>query len=540
MLMGNEKGELMEQSEQPFRIIYEAEWNDIVCIDYPLTPEVYVRESIQPLVNTHVDTLFYNLCSSDAYCCGLEHGEILCDAFDPMGDAWVWRYRENVKALLAADANPPRIACEYGHRLGMKVIPVIRMNDMHDMFFKYEVSRFKLDNPHLLLGHGDYCDWEKGFRGYPDRTSLKSFQWGSFDYAHEQVREHRFAIIEEFITRWDNDGVSLDFDRDPWLFKEDGKPENAALITDMIRRIRNLLNDVATQRGRPQYLHVRVIPPIDTCVARGLDVRTWVAEELVDAITPGCGYMTVSQDLAPWLDLVKGKPCWIYPATNHWKPLEVTRAWAKLMWQRGAHGLYLFNWGHLLYGHDKETPPKGERCGTVWFDEVHPDYYRILHEMGCPRTLAFRDCVYDLESIPHEKRDGEVAWNQRESRGLHEIALPIELAPGRHALSFGFADDLGAARDRAMSPSVTLRLQIHNYTAPDDFDVLLNGRTLPVESRATRAQFIMDNWTWITYPLPADSLQLGRNELAIDVNSTNPGIEGNPRLDHVEIHVQYV
>ena len=78
--------------DQPFKIIYEGEWNDIVCVDFPLTPEKYVTESIQPLVNTHVDTLFYNLCSSDAYCCGLENGEILCDAFDLMGDAWVWRY----------------------------------------------------------------------------------------------------------------------------------------------------------------------------------------------------------------------------------------------------------------------------------------------------------------------------------------------------------------------------------------------------------------------------------------------------------------
>lgn len=58
-------------AEQPFRIIYEGEWNDIACVDFPLTPEVYVRESMRPLENSHVDALFYNLCSSDAYCCGL-------------------------------------------------------------------------------------------------------------------------------------------------------------------------------------------------------------------------------------------------------------------------------------------------------------------------------------------------------------------------------------------------------------------------------------------------------------------------------------
>ena len=525
--------------DQPFKIIYEGEWNDIVCVDFPLTPEKYVTESIQPLVNTHVDTLFYNLCSSDAYCCGLENGEILCDAFDLMGDAWVWRYRENVKALLAADANPPAIACEYGHRLGMKVVPVVRMNDMHDMFYKYEVSRFKLENGHLLLGHDEYQDWEKGARGHPDRTALESFRWGMFDFAHAEVREHKFKIIEEFITRWDNDGISLDFDRDPWFFREQGRPENAATMTDLVRRIRTLLDDVSKERGRPQSLHVRVIPPIDTCYNRGLDVRTWVEEGLIDAITPGCGYMTITQDISSWLELVDGKPCWIYPSTNHWKPLEVTRAWAKQMWQKGAHGLYLFNWGHLLYGHDKNSPPKAERLGTVWYDELHPDYYQILHEMGDPKTLEFRNCVYDFESISHEKRTGETAWNQRESRGVQGIVLPIDFSVGRHALPLVFADNLEAALERGISPDVTLRMQIHNYTQPDEFDVYLNDQLLPAETRTTRAQFIMDNWTWVAYPLPLDSLRMGRNEFVFDVKSTNPGIEAPPRLDHVEVVVRY-
>jgi hypothetical protein len=529
----------MTNHAQPFRIIYEGEWNDVVCVDYPLTQEKYVMESIQPLVNTHVDTLFYNLCSSDAYCCGLENGEILCSVFDPVGDAWVWRYRENVNALLEAGANPPDIACEYGHRLGLKVVPVVRMNDVHDMYFKYEVSRFKLDNPHLLLGYGKYNDWEKGARGHSDRSSLEAHTWGMFNYAHEEVRSHVFAVIQEFITRWDNDGVSLDFERAPRLFLEKGKPENAAIMTDFIRRIRQLLDEVSRERGRPQPLHVRVIPSINECVARGLDVRTWVKEGLVDAISPGCGYITVSQDISPWLELVEGKPCWIYPANNHWKPLKITRAWAKHMWRQGAHGLYLFNWGHLLYGHDAETPPAGERTGTVWYDEVHPDYYEILNEIGDERALAFRDCTYDLESIPHEKGTGfsDALW--REYRAIQNIVLPIDWSPGRHVLPFQFADDVQAAGEHGISPRVTLRLQVHNYTQPDEFDVYLNDLVLPPETRETRAHFIMDNWTWITYPVPLDRMRLGANELAFDVKFVNPQIEGTPRLDHVEIVVGY-
>jgi len=530
----------MPTSEKPFKLIYEAEWNDIPCVDYPLTPEKWAAESIRPLVNTQVDALFYNLCSSDGYCCGLESGQILMDNFDKLGHAWVWRYRENTKGLIAHDANPPKLAVEYARELGIKALPVVRMNDMHDMFFKYEVSAFKLANPHLLIGHKTgYIDWEKGAQGHPDRTSLESFQWGAFDFAHEEVRDHRFAIIEEFITRWDNDGVSLDFDRDPWLFAEQGSAENAALITDLIRRIRRTLDETAKKRQRPQYLHVRVIPDIDVCYARGMDVRTWVAEGLVDAISPGCGYMTVSLDLAPWLELVKDKPCWIYPANNHWKTPEVTRAWAKLMMDRGAHGLYLFNWGHLLYGFDKHTPPAAERLGTVWLDELHPCYYEVLRQIGSGETMAYEDATYSLESISHEVTEGEGGGNQRRSRAIDGIELPVGMSVGEHSVKLPFAEDIEGARARGFSPAITLRLKIENYTAPDEFDMAINGTTLDPDTRSTRAVFIMDNDTWVEHPVEPELLKKGINALLLDVRSLNPQMSVTPVLKNVELVVRY-
>ena len=75
----------------PLRLIWEGEWNDIVCADYPLAPKRYVEEVFHPLLNTHADCLLYNLCSSDAYCCELEQGEPLMGGVDKFDDAWVWR-----------------------------------------------------------------------------------------------------------------------------------------------------------------------------------------------------------------------------------------------------------------------------------------------------------------------------------------------------------------------------------------------------------------------------------------------------------------
>ena len=532
----------------PFRLVYEAEWNDIACVDYPITPEKWAAECIAPLVNTQVDCLLYNLCSSDGYCCQLNNGEYLMDAFEKLPDAWVWRYRENTKRLVAAGANPPKMACKYGHRLGMKVIPIVRMNDMHDMFYLYEVSRFKLANPQLLLGSTgpDWKpDWGQGFRGLENKKGIDAVTWGMFDFAHQEVRDHKLAIIEEFITRWDNDGISLDFDRDPRFFKEEGRAENTALITDMMRRIRATLDRVARERGRPQYFHVRVIPEIDVCHARGMDVRTWVEEGLVDVITPGCGYMTFSLELAEWLELVDGRDCWIIAGNNQWKPTEETRAWAKLMYQRGAHGVQLFNYGHLLYGYGPGSDHRAARPGSVWYHELHPNYYQVLHELHDLAAFSFKNCRYALESYSHELRDGLAALTQRRLRAVDTIVLPVELSAGRHAIPFGFAEDLQTARSLALDPKVTLWTLISDVDNLANYEILINGTVLPLRSLQTieKRDTFRDGYTrsdgpWIAWRLPDQFLRIGENELAVVVHKLRQGTA--PQLKNVEIDVRYL
>ncbi len=417
------------------------------------------------------------------------------------------------------------------------------MNDSHDaQGFKYEVSAFKKANPHLLIGYDKgYIDWEKGVLGHPQAGSIDSNTWGMFDYAHQEVRDHKFKIIEEFITRWDNDGVSLDFDRDPRYFKEEGKEENCRVMTELIRRIRKVLDEQAEKRGKLQHLHVRLIPEIDVCWNRGLDIRTWVEEGLVDAISPGCGYMTLTQDLASWLELVESRDCWIYPSNNHWKTPEHTRSWAKLMYQRGAHGLYLFNWGHLLWGFDKDTKPREERKGTVWYDELNPCYYEVLNQIGCADTLAYEDAIYALESIPrdvpHKIESGAV---HRQFRAIDAIELPVEMSVGEHTIQLPFAEDIEGARERGFSPEMTLRLKLVNYTVPDKFDVKINGTLLDAATRKERAVFIMNDDTWIEYPVDPDVLKRGDNELLVTVYGLNPQMAVAPVLENVELVVRYV
>ena len=521
-----------DKKQPPFRLIFDAEWNDIPCNEYPISPETWVKECFSPLRNTQVDTLFYNLCSSDGFVCELKSGQILMDNFEQLADAWVWRYRENTKRLIEAGANPPKVAVREGHALGLTVIPVVRMNDPHDMFFKYEVSDFKLKNKHLLLGHGTYTDFETGAGGHPNQGTMEARTWGMFDFAHQDVRDHRLAIIDEFITRWDNDGISLDFDRDPKYFKEDGKAENAETMTQLLRDVRGILDRESKRRGRPQYLHVRVVPRIDVCWNRGLDVKTWVEEGLIDAITPGAGYSALGLSLAPWLELAEGHNCWIYPCNNHWKTPEETRAWAKVMYARGAHGLHLFNWGHLLHGFDSQTRPKSMQTGSVPFDELHPNYYDALQEIGRKETMAFKDTTYRLDvdtSDFHRKFRATDAF----------VQLPEKLDVGKFSYELPFEEDLRGARKSGLAASGRLRLKLTNYTDPDEIEVSLNGHKLDDSQRTARPEFIMNNHTWLEYPVDLKQLARGINELALDVRALNPQMSVKPELIAVELVVEY-
>ncbi len=533
-------------AQPPFRLIYEGEWNDIVCVDYPLTKQKLLEEDMHPLLNTQVDAFTYNLCSSDGYCCELENGELLMRSVEKFDDAWAWRYRENIKKLIEAGANPPDIATEYGHLYGMKVFPVVRMNDPHDqyLFARFELSDFKRQHPEYLLGED--VDWEQSWIAHGEISppgkyqpgTIDSITWGLFDYAHEAVRAHKLAIIEEFATRWDNDGVMLDFERDPCYFRDGTDPQNQQAMTELVRQVRATLDEVAAQRGREQYLIVRVLPDIDEAIRRGLDVRRWVEEDLVQVIVPGAGYAPLTLQIQPWLELVAGHNCWIFACSNHWRPLEETRAWALTMRRAGAHGVYLFNWGHLLYGHPAGTIPQAERTGTVWYDEVHPDYYQALYEIGDVRTMEYKDKRYVLDSIPHE-RSGEAGKLQREYRAIDDVVLPVTMSVGSHQIDFQFGDDLRSAQQHGLSPVVTLRLKINNYTAPDQFTAAVNGVALDNEARSTRAEFIMNNDTWVEYPVPPDLLSVGDNQLQIVVDALNPQMAAVPVLTNVEIVVAY-
>ncbi len=78
------------------------------------------------------------------------------------------------------------------------------------------------------------------------------------DFAHEEVREHRFQIIKEMIERYDLDGIELDFQRHGFYFRQSRIADGMPLMTELIQRIRGVFDDFEQRRGHPICLMVRV------------------------------------------------------------------------------------------------------------------------------------------------------------------------------------------------------------------------------------------------------------------------------------------
>jgi len=154
------------------------------------------------------------------------------------------------------------------------------------------------------------------------------------DPAVPEVYAHRTDIFREVAQRYDIDGIEFDFRR--WCHMVSDPLRNHAVLTRMVRETRQMLDETARRKGRPKMLlGARVGPSLDSepspfifpgifypekptnasCKELGLDVKTWIAEGLVDYLCPAL-FLASLPGLPlthEFVGLTKGKGIGIYP-----------------------------------------------------------------------------------------------------------------------------------------------------------------------------------------------------------------------------------
>ncbi len=242
----------------------------------------------------------------------------------------------NLEKFFAAGVDPYAIMLAETRRRGREALLSFRMNDDHGETFLR--SQFMADHPDFLLGGPKY----HGF--------------GALDFAHDEVRDYTFRLIEEAACRYDCDGLELDFNRFPYFFKTGTTAERIAKMNALVERVRHLLDDVGRERNRHLILTVRVpsnlgrTPPTpETAREIGCDVPAWVDHGWVDFVTVS-EFLHERGDLPieAWKQAITRVPvCGGIECAKAGGGKNLTadeyRTAAKNLRARQADGVYLFN-----------------------------------------------------------------------------------------------------------------------------------------------------------------------------------------------------
>lgn len=303
------------------------------------TPESFLARRTSPLAGSQVDAIFYCTGVFNSYTQRSEETELRGHG-DRYQVDWAWE-------LIGQGTDSLTLVADFGHAHGMEVFWSMRMNDTHDSGDQALLCKWKQEHPEYLMG-------KKG-----DKFPHGSGRWSAVNYGLPEVRDKVFRILADVCSRYDVDGIELDFYRHPVYFKPQmtGEPvlqEHCGMMTDLLRRIRAMTFEMAAKRGRPLLVAVRVPDSTGFAKAIGLDYEQWMRDDLVDIVTGTCYF-----HFEPWANLVAlchryGVPAYACLSGSRiesakepeGKGLATEARWhaeAAAAWKAGVDGIYTFN-----------------------------------------------------------------------------------------------------------------------------------------------------------------------------------------------------
>jgi hypothetical protein len=303
----------------------------------PATVENFLSKRTSPLVGSQVDAVFYCTGVFNIYTHKSTETELRTHADRGVED---WSHE-----LIEQGRDSLSIMVDFGHKQGWEVFWSMRMNDTHDSGDNALFARWKKDHPDCLMGTK------------ADKFRYGGRRWSAVNYALPQVRDKVFRILKDVATRYDVDGLELDFFRHPVYFKpqmtgDQVTQEQCDQMTDLIGRVRTLCDEIGAKRGRPMLIAVRVPDSVGYAKAIGLDFVRWMELGLIDLVIGTCYF-----HLEPWENMVAlcrryDTPFYaclsasrlVSPKQPESKgDIEAWRGEALRAWQAGVSGIYTFN-----------------------------------------------------------------------------------------------------------------------------------------------------------------------------------------------------
>jgi hypothetical protein len=506
-----QEGESAQIETRKQRVIFNG---DSAVLMHPgaSTVEGFLAPRLEALPGTPVTTISWSILAGDAPSYDSRIQPIYGDAQQSDRPDYMNPYASNLKTLVEAGTCPLKIVTDFAHEHGMEAFASLRMNDVHDSFVEGHLSRWKLDNREFLVSTRGLqtAIAEPAFPGSPVANLYST----ALDFTHQVVRDRKFEIIEEVCLRYDLDGVELDFIRHPVLFKsifegEAVTPEQVSLMTAFIRRVRQRMDEIGEERGRPLLLAVRTPDDLELSLGIGLDLEAWMREGLVDMLFLGGGYAHFSLPVAKMAKAAHAYGVPLYPCINNpgqlmdGRGIEMTRALATKWYAAGADGIYFWNL----------TAPWEQIHDEARWRALRKRVYASLNGIDNPEALEGKEKIYSA---------AEEVWFPYafiSSRG----DLPVSLEPGGQArVPIVIGDDVPRLVEEGRLESAELTLELQGVLPdPEQLIVSINGQAQAggqllrpaTETEPSR----------VAFALAAGALRQGENLVEAGLSESSPG-----------------
>jgi len=188
----------------------------------------------------------------------------------------------NMIKNLQNGGDPLKDALTYTRKIGKRFVVNIRMNDSHYIY-----------NP-LFPTHNNFWRSHPEYKLGSSKITQVTDTSAVFNYLVPEVRDFYFKIIEEICTNYDVDGIELDFQRAPIYFHQKDIDTGRPIMTDYVKRIRDLLTRIGKQKNKQLELNVRALQTVKANYDIGLDVLNWDKAGLISGITVSPHYINTT------------------------------------------------------------------------------------------------------------------------------------------------------------------------------------------------------------------------------------------------------
>ncbi len=429
------------------------------------------------------------------------------------------RAHQNARRLIDSGNDPLKVICEHAHAKGLPVYSTLLVQQGRGPQEQdVRCSEFRFASAHLEIGAKTGVD--ESWLGHR-----------CLDFAHDEVREERYALIEETVRRYPVDGFELQLNYNPYYFHPDEVADGRPLMTDWVRRVAQTVRD----SGAGRRLAVRVPLDLQRCHDIGLDVAGWMRDSLIDIVIGEACYGPEQVDCnADYRELVaeaKGVDVHVMATQQSLidsdrldqAPVEIIRASACNYWEQGVDGLYLGHWfGNWPFG---------------------PEFYEKLRELPHPEVMAPRDKYYFTPTAT-----GRLS-GLYDDRGV-EFSLPLELTAGQTVSApLVAADDLARWHADGRVHEVILRCRLQSATETDVLRFRLNGQELPPGGlrrinemyRMAAPRYRTGSSYWFVHRLGPDHWpRVGQNIFEVELAEREPEAVPPVVLRDVELEIRYL